>query len=155
VVDVDGANDRVLLSLPHEKAHFQNLHLSWPRKVDDCFVAGFFPSASRAAALPAQPQRVGRGGAPPANTTRVAAAYAPPLDEILMVRLDGTTKYLARTHTVFSAPAGRGRSGDMFWAQPLPRPNADGKRICFNSNRSGTIDLHILYTTGGPPPSDP
>ena len=43
-----------------------------------------------------------------------------------MIRLDGTTKYLARTGTVYSAPAGRGKQGDMFWAQT--RPSADGKR---------------------------
>ena len=66
-----------------------------------------------------------------------------------MIRLDGTTKYLARTGTVYSAPAGRGKQGDMFWAQTLARPSADGKRICFNSNRSGTIDLYILYTQEG------
>jgi hypothetical protein len=69
----------------------------------------------------------------------------PPSDGILLIRLDGTTKYLARTGTVYSAPAGRGRSGDMFWAQTLPRPGADGKRISFNSNRAGTIDQYILY----------
>jgi Tol biopolymer transport system component len=33
----------------------------------------------------------------------------------------------------------------MFWAQTLPSPSADGKRICFNSNRSGTIDLCLLF----------
>ena len=68
-----------------------------------------------------------------------------PLDEILLIRLDGTTKYLARTGTSYSAPAGRGRAGDRCWAQTLPRPSADGKRICFNSSRSGTIDLHLLF----------
>ncbi len=126
VVNLDGSGDKVLFSVPREKARFHNLHLSWPRKVSDWFVAGFFPS--------------GPG----------AAGYEPPFDEILMVRLDGTTKYLARTGTVYS-PATKGRPGDMFWAQTLPRPSADGKRICFNSNRSGTIDLHILYTEGNAP----
>jgi hypothetical protein len=91
-------------------------------------VAGFFPSAASA-----------------------AAHYEPPLDEILMIRVDGTTKYLARTGTVYSRAAGRGEPGDMFWAQTLPRPSADGKRICFNSSRSGTIDLHILYTESQAP----
>lgn len=129
VVDLDGTNDRVLFSVPKEKAHFHNLHLSWPRKRSDWFVAGFFPSGEGAAARP----------------------YQPPFDEILMIRLDGTTKYLARTGTVYSTPAGRGREGDMFWAQPLPRPSADGKRICFNSNRSATIDLNILYTEDSAP----
>lgn len=127
VVNLDGSGDRVLFSVPREKAHFHNLHLSWPRKVSDWFVAGFFPS--------------GPG----------AAAYEPPFDEILLIRLDGTTKYLARTGTVYSAPAGRGKPGDMFWAQTLPRPSADGKRVCFNSSRSGTIDLHILYTEDNAP----
>jgi Tol biopolymer transport system component len=37
----------------------------------------------------------------------------------------------------------------MFWAQTLPSPSADGKRICFNSNRSGTIDLCILFLDTG------
>jgi hypothetical protein len=36
----------------------------------------------------------------------------------------------------------------MFWAQPLGRPSADGRRICFNSSRLGTIDLCILYPEG-------
>jgi hypothetical protein len=33
----------------------------------------------------------------------------------------------------------------MFWAQPLAAPNSDGRRICFNSNRAGTIDQYVLY----------
>lgn len=127
VVQLDGSGDRVLFSVPREKAHFSNLHLSWPRKVSAWFVAGFFPSS---ASSPAKGP---------------AAESEPPSDEILLIRLDGTTKYLARTGTVYSAPAGRGRSGDMFWAQTLPRPGADGRRISFNSNRSGTIDQYILY----------
>jgi len=192
VVNLDGAGDRVLFSVPREKAHFHNLHLSWPREQSDWFVAGFFPSGPSATAkdVPAQTPRGGREAAqdtpatdtpskdrpersdragrptppaknPPARARGAArpgagaknapGTYEPPFDEILMLRLDGTTKYLARTGTVYSAPGGRGRSGDMFWAQPLPRPSADGKRICFNSSRSGTIDLHILYTEGGPP----
>ncbi len=130
VVNLDGSNDQVLFSVLRRQARFHNLHLSWPRKVNDWFVAGFFPSAASAR----------------------AENYSPPFDEILLIRLDGTTKYLARTGTNYSAPAGRGKTGDMFWAQTLPRPSADGKRICFNSNRSGTIDLHLLYTDGGPPP---
>ena len=36
-------------------------------------------------------------------------------------------------------------------AFPLPRPSADGKRICFNSSRSGTVDLCILYMEGNAP----
>lgn len=136
VVNLDGSDDRVLFSVPRRQARFHNLHLSWPRKVSDWFVAGFFPSRPRAAA--AAPNAPGD--------------HQAPYDEILMIRLDGTTKYLARTGTVYSAPAGRGKPGDMFWAQTLPRPSADGKRICFNSNRSGTIDLHILYTGAGAPP---
>lgn len=129
VVNLDGTGDRVLFSLPADKCHFHNLHLSWPRKVNDWFVASFFPSTFR-------PK-------PPAG--------AAPVDEILMLRLDGTTKYLGHTGTVYSRPGARGAGGDMFWAQPLARPSADGRRIVFNSNRSGTIDLHILYPEGGPP----
>ena len=129
VVNLDGSGDRTLLSVPRRQAHFHNLHLSWPRKVNDWFVAGFFPSAAGAS----------------------VEDYEPPFDEILLIRLDGTTKYLSRTGTNYSAPDGRGKPGDMFWAQTLPRPSADGKRICFNSNRSGTIDLHLLYVDGGPP----
>jgi hypothetical protein len=132
VVNLDGTGDRVLFSVPHERVHFHNLHLSWPRNVNDWFVAGFFPS---------RPNSPGKD---------VPAAYEPPSDEILMIRLDGTTQYLARTGTVYSRTARRGAAGDMFWAQTLPRPSADGKRICFNSNRSGTIDLHVLYTESGP-----
>jgi hypothetical protein len=113
----------VLFSVPRLQAHFHNLHLSWPSRVNDWFVAGFFPSA----ALSEQ------------------ADYEPPFDEILLLRLDGFTEYLARTGTVYSVATGRGESGDMFWAQTLPRPSADGTRICFNSIRSGTIDLCILY----------
>jgi hypothetical protein len=127
VVQLDGSRDRVLFSVPRNKAHFSNLHLSWPRKVSEWFVAGFFPSSAASAV---------KG---PATDSE------PPSDGILLIRLDGTTKYLARTGTVYSAPAGRGRSGDMFWAQTLPRPGADGKRISFNSNRAGTIDQYILY----------
>jgi hypothetical protein len=33
----------------------------------------------------------------------------------------------------------------MFWAMPLATPEANGNRISFNSNRSGTIDQYILY----------
>ncbi|MBM4026801.1 MAG: hypothetical protein FJ280_15565, partial [Planctomycetes bacterium] len=124
IVNLDGSGDRVLFRVPRRQAHFHNLHLSWPSRVNDWFVAGFFPST---------PSSSGQ--------TR----YEPPFDEILLIRLDGTTQYLARTGTVYSAPAGRGKAGDMFWAQTLPSPSADGQRICFNSNRSGTIDLHILF----------
>ena len=122
VVNLDGSGDRILFTVPRLQAHFHNLHLSSPSEVNDWFVAGFFPSASAG-----------------------QANYEPPFDEILLLRLDGTTKYLARTGTMYSVASGRGKPGDMFWAQTLPKPSADGKRICFNSNRSGTIDLCILY----------
>lgn len=122
VVNLDDKNDRAVFSVPRSQARFHNLHLSWPSKVNDWFVAGFFPS-------PNQPER---------------ESYKPPFDEILLIRLDGTTQYLARTGTTYSTAAGRGKPGDMFWAQTLARPSADGRRICFNSNRSGTIDQHIL-----------
>jgi hypothetical protein len=122
VVNLDGSNDRVLFTVPRVQAHFSNLHLSWPSKVNDWFVAGFFPSVARS-----------------------EADYEPPFDEILLLRLDGTTEYLARTGTVYSRAGARGGSGDLFWAQTLPSPSADGTRLCFNSNRSGTIDLCLLY----------
>lgn len=148
VVNLDGTGDRVLLNLPREKCHFSNLHLSWPAKVNDWFVAGFFPVAasSKGNDAPTRTPRTGGG-----SSQGTSAGYEPPFDEILMIRLDGTTKYLARTGTAYSRAAGRGERGDMFWAQTLARPSADGWRICFNSNRSGTIDLYILYTDGGSP----
>ena len=171
VVNLDGSNDRVLFTVPRSQAHFSNLHLSWPGKVNDWFVAGFFPSAANPPAEnPPSRTRVPPQAAAPADRARQAAgdvetpptttrrpqrpramaqseqpAYEPPFDEILLLRLDGTTKYLARTGTVYSRAAGRGETGDMFWAQTLASPSADGKRICFNSSRSGTIDLCILF----------
>lgn len=129
LINLDGTGDKVLFTLPADKCHFHNLHLSWPRKVNDWFIASFFPSTMR-------PK-------PPAG--------AVPVDEIMMLRLDRTTKYLGHTRTIYSRPDAKGATGDMFWAQPLARPSADGKRILFNSNQSGTIDLHILYPEGGPP----
>ena len=123
VVNPGGSDDRVLFSAPREQAaQLQNLHLSWPSRVNDWFVASFyhFPNAKQ-------------------------ANYAPPFDEIMQVRLDGTTKYLARTGSEYSRGEGRGTSTDLFWAMPLAAPRADGKRISFNSNRSGTIDQFILF----------
>ncbi len=169
VVNLDGSDDRVLFTVPQAQSHFSNLHLSWPSKVNDWFVAGFFPmsgstsentpgriqAAARAdnakqaagpgetpSATPRRPQR-------PRVTAQAEPTYQPPFDEILLVRLDGTTKYLARTGTVYSRAAGRGETGDMFWGQPLPSPRADGQRICFNSDRSGTVDLYILSLDAG------
>ncbi len=139
---LDGSDDRVLFTVPRSQAHFSNLHLSWPSRVNGWFVAGFFPSAA-GASTKSMPSRA--RATPPTAATSDGPGYEPPLDEILLIHLDGTTKYLARTGTVYSAPAGRGRSGDMFWAQTLPSPSADGKRIYFNSNRSGTIDLCLLF----------
>jgi hypothetical protein len=123
VVDLNGAHDRVLFAAAPEKMGFvQNLHLSWPDGVSDWFVASLFPNASR---LP--------------------ATYAPMLDEIIMIKLDGTHRILARSETAHSRADGRGGGGDMFWAQPLASPSADGSRIAFNSIRSGTVDQCILY----------
>ncbi len=177
VVNLDGSDDRVLFTVPRAQAHFSNLHLSWPSKVNDWFVAGFYPmsgsaatdntpgrtsAASQTVVPPARVRQAADPEATPPTTPRrsqrprIAAqaeppAYQPPYDEILQVRLDGTTKYLARTGTVYSRAAGRGETGDMFWAQTLPSPRADGQRICFNSCRAGTIDLHILLLdTAGP-----
>ncbi len=129
VVNIDGTNDRIVLSVPPEQVRYLgNLHLAWPRNVNDWFIASFFPNAQR---LPAR--------------------YAPYLDEIVQIRTDGTHRVLARSETAYSAP--RPRSGgpqDMFWAQPLGRPSADGSRINFNSNRSGDVDQCILFVDSGP-----
>lgn len=125
VVNVDGADDRVVYSVPQPEARYvQNLHLAWPGN-GEWLIASFFPSSGH---LP--------------------ATYAPPLDEILRINLDGTHQFLARTGTVYSS-AGRRTGGpqDMFWAQPLARPNATGSCISFNSNASGTIAQYILFTT--------
>ncbi|MBI4658296.1 MAG: PD40 domain-containing protein [Verrucomicrobia bacterium] len=97
--------------------------------MNDWFVASFFPSAS-----------TGSSGASAVPAVRAQS----PFDEILRLNLDGTWKYLARTGTTYSRTGERGGSADMFWAQSLASPSADGRRICFNSNRSGTIDLFIL-----------
>lgn len=118
VMNIDGTNDRILYSAGQSEAKYvQNLHLSWPDRVTNWFIVSFFPSAQNL---------------PP--------TYSPPLDEILLINLDGTYKFLARTGTSI---AGR----EMFWAQPLASPSADGKRISFNSNRSGTIDQYILFVS--------
>jgi hypothetical protein len=127
VVHLDGSGDRVLFRVPRSQVHFQNLHLSWPSKVNDWFVAGFFPSA---------------GQSEPVD-------YEPPFDEILLLRLDGTARYLARTRTAYSRAGERGGADDLFRAQTLPSPSADGKRICFHSNQSGTIDLCLLLLENG------
>jgi hypothetical protein len=123
VVNVDGSDDHVLYSVSQDQAkHVQNLHVAWPAQVSDWFVASVFHFP---------------GFEPP--------TYAPPVDEILQIRLDGTWKYLARTGGKYSRGGGRGSTTDMFWAMPLATPEASGKRISFNSNRSGTIDQYILY----------
>ena len=123
VVNLDGTNDRVLVSIPwSHAARVHNLHLAWPSKIKDWFIASLFPS----------------GG-------NVSNTYVAPVDEIMLVRTDGTYTYLARTRTVYSRAGARGGSGDMFWAQPLASPSSDGTRVCFNSNRAGTIDQYILY----------
>jgi hypothetical protein len=130
VVDAAGSNDRIVYRASREAAAFlHNLHLSWPDKVNDWFVAALFPRAGR------MPPR-----------------YAPPLDEIIQIRLDGTTRMLARTHKTYSQGGDKGSTADMFWAQPLASPSADGRRILFNSNRSGTIDACILYPASADAP---
>jgi parallel beta-helix repeat protein len=35
VVNLDGSDDRILFTVPRAQAHFSNLHLSWPAKVND------------------------------------------------------------------------------------------------------------------------
>lgn len=125
VVNIDGTGGRVVFRVPaREMRYVHNLHLAWPSGVKDWFIASFFPNANH---LPEK--------------------YAPYLDEIVQIRLDGTHKILARSETAYSAPRGRsGGAQDMFWAQPLARPNAGGTRIAFNSNRAGTIDQCIVFT---------
>lgn len=123
VVNHDGSDDRVVFRAPREQLEFvQNLHLSWPDRVNDRFIASLFP-----------------------NGARRPKAYAPLLDEIILIKLDGTHRILARSETAHSRATDRGAAGDMFWAQPLASPSADGRRIFFNSIRSGTVDACILY----------
>jgi hypothetical protein len=123
VVKLDGTDDRVVFSAPRAQTTFvQNLHLSWPANVDRWFLASFYHFP---------------GARPP--------AYAPLYDEILQIGLDGSSKYLARTGANYSRGAGRGSATDMFWAMPLAAPSADGTRISFNTNRSGTVDQCILF----------
>lgn len=123
VVNLDGSDDRVLFTAPRAQTRLvQNLHLSWPDGVTDWFVASLFPNASK---LP--------------------KTYAPLLDEIIRVNLDGTHQILARSETAHSRAGDFGGVGDMFWAQPLASPSADGRRIAFNSIRGRTIDVCILY----------
>jgi len=122
VVNIDGSKDTIVFGVAlGEMAYVQNWHISWPDRVNDWFVVSFFPNAE---SLP--------------------SSYAPLLDEIILVRTDGTAKFLARSETAYST--------GFFWAQPLASPSGDGKRIAFNSNRDGTIDQYILYvapSTGG------
>jgi len=123
VVNLDGSDDRIVFAAAAaEMAYVQNLHVSWPDNVNDWFVASLFPNASK---LPPKYQRW--------------------LDEIVLIRVDGTHRVLARSETAHSRAAGRGGAGDLFWAQPLASPSADGRRIAFNSSRSGTVDQCILY----------
>src|SRR5262245_6825122 len=125
VVNIDGTNDQILYSVPQSEAlYVQNLHISWPDSVTEWFIVSFFPSVQN---LP--------------------TTYAPPLDEILLISsASGKYKFLARTHTKI----GTRQTG--FWAQPLASPSADGSRISFNSNSSGTIDQYILWVPMPPFP---
>ncbi|MDA1191807.1 MAG: hypothetical protein O3A46_09015 [Candidatus Poribacteria bacterium] len=114
IVNLDGTDERILLRVPSDQlAYVHNLHLSWPRRVNDWFIASFFP-----------------------NADNLPCAYRPYVDEIAQVRIDGTWRFLVRTGTMFSP--------GMFWAQPVAAPSADGRRISFNSVKSGTIDHYIL-----------
>jgi hypothetical protein len=125
VVNLDGTNDRILYSVPHDAARYiQNFHISWPDRITEWFIVSFFPSVQN---LP--------------------TTYAPPLDEILLISsTSGKYKFLARTDTKI----GTRQTG--FWAQPLASPSADGSRISFNSNGSGTIDQYILWIPTPPFP---
>lgn len=106
VTKIDGTDDHVVYSIPQgQAASVQNLHLSWPARVNDWFLASFFhfPNAT-------QP------------------TYAPPFDEILQVHLDGRTNYLARTGpTTPAEPVAAPRptcSGPCPWPPPNPTENA-------------------------------
>lgn len=129
VVNLDGSDDRVLLSVPvPQMKHVQNLHLSWPRKASDWFIASFFP-----------------------NAQNLPTTYTPYQDEIVQIRLDGTHRVLARSMTSYSTASRRsGGANDSFWAQPLARPSSDGSRLTFDSNVSGTVEQYILFLNDGP-----
>jgi hypothetical protein len=128
VVNLDGTNDRLLYSVPMNKAlYVESLHISWPDRVNNWFVVSFFPLKSD---LP--------------------SVYHAPLDEILRVNLDGTVQPLARTRMAYTM-------GAYFWPQPLASASSDGSRISFNSNcfndapgvdctDSVTIDQYIVFT---------
>jgi hypothetical protein len=130
LINLDGTNDQVLYSVPASQAQYvRGLHISWPDRVKDWFIVSFFPFSETS-----------------------TAPYASPRDEIAMIRLDGTVKYLARTG---SWP------GSFFWSQPLASPSSDGTRISFNSNcasevptldctDSSTGDHYILFTKSPP-----
>jgi hypothetical protein len=135
-VNIDGTNDQILYSATEAEAWWvQNLHISWPDGVNDWFLVGFYPPA-------------GLG---------LPSTYKAPYDEILQVHTNGTAKFLARTGTISKGPPVQG------WAQPLPSPSADGRKVSFNSicdrknnvgklgcRDTGTIDQYILYIAGTP-----
>lgn len=167
VVNLDGTDDRVLFSVPRDKAiAIQNLHLSWPKRVNDWFIASLIPYAEHLpaaqtpdsqAGLPgpllpntrapgAQPnpgRRTLQGDSEPGARRVDRAAAQPalaadaPRDEIVKINLNGSSQYLAHSVTWY------GRN--MFWAEPLAVVRSDGKRIAFHTRRSGTIDLCILF----------
>lgn len=126
MVQLEGTNDQILYSVPQYLSQYiQNLHVSWPDRVNDWFIVSFYP---RSESLP--------------------STYSPPLDEILLIRTNGTFQYLARTGTMYGPK-------QSFWSLPLATPSSDGTRISFNSNcsndiptlgctHSGTIDHYIL-----------
>jgi hypothetical protein len=134
VVNLDGTNDQILYSVPQTEAKYvQNLHVSWPDRVNGWFIASFFPSA-----------------------LKLPPAYQAPSDEILRVHTNGTVTYLARTGTAYTP-------GQSFWAEPLASPSSDGTRISFHSKcsndvpmlgciDSGTTDHYILFTGSLPSP---
>ena len=108
VVDLNGSNDRVVYAVPREEARFvQNVHLSWPDRVKDWFVASIFPSARN---LPRHLQDATGRGRPDSRLGEAPGCWP-------------------RTHTAITT-----REED-FWAQPLASPSADGSRVSFNSNR--------------------
>ncbi|MCI0561002.1 MAG: hypothetical protein MN733_21150 [Nitrososphaera sp.] len=127
MVNLDGTSDQILHSISQDQSqHIQNLHVSWPDRVDDWFIVSFYP--------------------PSAN---LPSTYGPPLDDILLIRTNGTVQYLARTGAMYGPK-------QLFWSLPLASPSSDGTRISFNSGcsndiptlgctPSGTIDHYILF----------
>jgi PKD repeat protein len=130
VVNDDGTNDKLLLQVPKTQAAEQSLHLSWPSKVNDWFVAGIIPSAGL-----------------------ITSTEQPILDQLIQFNVTtGAVTYLARSATNEKTPF------VTFWSEEQPSMSPDGSRFEFNSvcsnattlplpgcHYNGSIDAYILY----------